>query len=99
LLPFQKRENTVKNLLDVSSAHGLGQQIPLEQHFRVNQLAERLGVSRRSVIRKVDQYSGKVARLGRGRSRFGRITRPYVVRLVPETVVRQIYKDLLREAQ
>ena len=38
----------------------------------------------------------KVPTIGRKRSRFGPIKRPYVVRLVPEAIVRKIYKDLFQ---
>jgi hypothetical protein len=80
-----------------SCARNFGQS--LEQHYRINQLVELWGFSRRSVIRLVDQYMGNVPSLGKKRSRFGPIKRPYVSRSIPESIVRQIYKDLLEGAR
>jgi hypothetical protein len=71
-------------------ARGFG----LEQHYRINKLVELWGFSRRSVIRLVDQYMGKVPSLGRKRFRFGPIKRRYVCRSIPESIVQKIYKDL-----
>jgi hypothetical protein len=70
----------------------------LEQHYRINQLAKQWGLSRRTVIRLVDQYMLKVPKLGRSRSRFGPIRRGYTTRSVPESIVQKIYHDLLPRA-
>ena len=68
----------------------------LGRHFRVDDLVERWGISRRAVIRLVDEHTEKIPTVGKKRSRFGPIRREYRTRLVPESVVEKIYKDLLR---
>jgi len=68
----------------------------LGRHFRVDELAQTWRISRRKVIQLIDDYMRKVPTIGRKRSRFGPIKRPYVVRLVPEAIVRKIYKDLFQ---
>jgi hypothetical protein len=74
---------------------GLRQQA-LERHYRINQLVQLWSLSRRSIIRLVDQKMGKVPTIGKRRSRYGPIKRPYVTRTIPEGIVHQIYKDLLK---
>jgi hypothetical protein len=68
----------------------------LGRHFRVDDLVERWGISRRAVIRLVDEHTGKVPVMGKKRSRFGPIRREYRTRLIPESLAEKIYKDLLR---
>jgi len=75
-------------------ARGVGQ-LPLEQHFRINDISSKLGISRRTVIRWVDEKINKVPTIEKPRSRHGRIVRKYTTRLIPESVVRQIYNELL----
>jgi hypothetical protein len=70
-------------------------QPPLEQHFRINDLSNKWGISRRTAIRLVDQKMEKVPVIQGPRPRFGRIKRRYTTRLVPESIVQQIYKEML----
>jgi hypothetical protein len=65
----------------------------LGKHFRVDQLVERWGISRRAVIKLVDEELG-VPGLGEARSRFGPIKRQYRTRMIPESIARKIYKKL-----
>jgi hypothetical protein len=67
----------------------------LEKHFRVDQLVERLGISRRSVTKLVDKHMPQVRVLGQKRRQFGPLRRKYCSRLIPESVVLKIAAELL----
>ncbi len=66
-----------------------------EKHYRINDLVALWGLSRRTIIRLVDEYGAQVPKVEKHRSRFGPIKPRHVVRLVPESLVNRIYRERL----